>query len=409
MIDALQELKLRGFFQQCTDESNLQNILKSKSITFYAGFDPTNISLHLGHLVPIMGMAQLQRMGHRAIALIGGGTAMIGDPSGKTEARKILSVKEIDQNTEKIKKQLEKFLKLDNKDGLLVNNADWLRNINYIEFLRDIGRHFSVNRMLSFETYKEKMKYGLSFLEFNYILLQSYDFLQLYKKYNCILQMGGDDQWANMLSGVELIRRVENSKEVECLTFPLILTSDGKKMGKTEKGAIFLSEELTSVFDFYQYWVNVTDDDVIRFLKLYTFLPLEEIARYEKLKYEELREAKQVLAFEVTKLVHGEEKANEARKGAIAAFGNGDDVDAMPTITISKDEINNGIGVLDLFVRSGLCESKGEVRRLIQQNGCKVNDEKINDEKKIIDKSYLTEKGIILKSGKKKVCRVVIS
>ncbi|HOJ64508.1 MAG TPA: tyrosine--tRNA ligase [Spirochaetota bacterium] len=408
MTDALRELKLRGFFQQCTDENNLEKLLKSKSITFYAGFDPTNISLHLGHLVPIMGMAHLQRMGHRAIALVGGGTAMIGDPTGKTEARKILSVEEIDNNTEKIKEQLEKFLKLDNKEGILVNNAEWLRNINYIEFLRDIGKHFSVNRMLSFETYKEKMKYGLSFLEFNYILLQSYDFLQLFKRYDCVLQIGGDDQWANMLSGVELIRRVEKSTEVECLTFPLILTSDGKKMGKTEKGAIFLSKELTTVFDFYQYWINVTDDDVIRFLKLYTFLPLEEIAKYEKLKYEELREAKEVLAFEVTKLVHGEEAAIEARKGAKAAFGKGEDFDAMPTVEISKDIIKNGIGVLDLFVKAGLCESKGEVRRLIQQNGCKVNDKKINDEKVIIEESYVTENGIILRSGKKKVCRVIV-
>jgi len=333
---------------------------------------------------------------------------MIGDPTGKTEARKILSVEEIDNNTEKIKEQLEKFLKLDNKEGILVNNAEWLRNINYIEFLRDIGKHFSVNRMLSFETYKEKMKYGLSFLEFNYILLQSYDFLQLFKRYDCVLQIGGDDQWANMLSGVELIRRVEKSTEVECLTFPLILTSDGKKMGKTEKGAIFLSKELTTVFDFYQYWINVTDDDVIRFLKLYTFLPLEEIAKYEKLKYEELREAKEVLAFEVTKLVHGEEAAIEARKGAKAAFGKGEDFDAMPTVEISKDIIKNGIGVLDLFVKAGLCESKGEVRRLIQQNGCKVNDKKINDEKVIIEESYVTENGIILRSSKKKVCRVIV-
>ncbi len=408
MIDALHELKLRGFFQQCTDGNNLTNLLKTKAITFYAGFDPTNISLHLGHLVPIMGMAHLQRMGHRAIALVGGGTAMIGDPSGKTEARKILSVEEIDNNTIKIKKQLERFLKLDGDQGMVVNNAEWLRNINYIEFLRDIGKHFSVNRMLSFETYKEKMKYGLSFLEFNYILLQSYDFLQLYKKYNCLLQIGGDDQWANMLSGVELIRRVEQSTEVECLTFPLILTSDGKKMGKTEKGAIFLSKELTSVFDFYQYWINVTDDDVIRFLKLYTFLPLEEIAKYEKLKYEELREAKKLLAFEVTKLVHGEEEAIEAKKGAEAAFGKGEDVDAMPSIEISGEIIKKGISVLELFVNAGLCSSKGEVRRLIEQNGCKVNDKKISDEKAIIDSSYITDKGIILRNGKKKVCRVII-
>lgn len=409
MIDALKELKLRGFFKQCTDENNLNNLLKLKSITFYAGFDPTNSSLHLGHLVPIMGMVHLQRMGHKAIVLIGGGTAMIGDPSGKTETRKILSVDEINRNTIKIKEQLEKFLKFDDEKCILLNNVEWLRNLNYIEFLRDIGKHFSVNRMLSFETYKEKMKYGLSFLEFNYILLQSYDFLQLFKKYNCILQIGGDDQWANMLSGVELIRRVEQTTEVECLTFPLILTSDGKKMGKTEKGAIFLSKELTSVFDFYQYWINVTDEDVIRFLKLYTFLPLEEISQYEKLKYEELREAKKRLAFEVTKLVHGEEEAIEARKGAEASFGEGESIESMPSFEFSLESIRNGISVLDLFVKCGLCQTKGEVRRLIRQNGCKVNDKKIIDEKIVIDSNYITDKGIILRSGKKKVCRVILT
>ncbi|HPO50709.1 MAG TPA: tyrosine--tRNA ligase, partial [Spirochaetota bacterium] len=299
-MNCLKELKLRGFFRQCTDENNLEKIFEEKKIAFYAGFDPTNVSLHLGHLVPIMAMANLQRMGHKPIALVGGGTAMIGDPSGKTEARKMLTVEDIDNNLLKIKTQLEKFIILDGEKGIFVNNAEWLRNLNYLNFIRDIGRYFSVNRMISFETYKEKLKHGLSFLEFNYILLQSYDFLELYKKYGCLLQVGGDDQWANMVSGVELIRRITTSTEVECLTFPLILTSDGKKMGKTEKGAVFLSSELTSTYDFYQYWVNVTDADTVRFLKLYTFLPMEEIKKYETLKGAELRDAKRILAFEVT-------------------------------------------------------------------------------------------------------------
>jgi tyrosyl-tRNA synthetase len=408
MKNSLKYMKDRGFFQQCTDEENLSKILDDKIITYYAGFDPTNISLHLGHLIPIMAMAHLQRMGHRPLALVGGGTAMIGDPSGKTEARKMLTVEDIDNNVSRIKNQLEKFMILDGTKGILVNNAEWLRNINYLNFLRDIGKHFSVNRMLTFETYREKMKHGLSFLEFNYILLQSYDFLELFKRYNCILQVGGDDQWANMVSGVELIRRVEQTTEVECLTFPLILTSDGKKMGKTEKGAVFLAEELTSAYDFYQYWVNVTDDDTVKFLKLYTFMELDEIKKYENLKNEELREVKHILAFEVTKIVHGEENAVKSRDGAKAAFGSGDNIDMMPKSELSIDLLKKGIGVLDLFVNCRLADSKGDVRRLIQQGGCRINDEKITDEKLIINEKMLSDKGIILKSGKKKIHRIVI-
>jgi tyrosyl-tRNA synthetase len=408
MTGCLKALKERGFFQQCTDEDNLSKLLDEKEVAYYCGFDPTNMSLHVGSLVPMMAMAHLQRMGHKPIILVGGGTAMIGDPSGKTEARKMLTVEQIDTNVVTIKSQLQRFIIIDGAKGIMVNNAEWLRNINYLNFLRDIGKHFSVNRMLTFETYKEKMKHGLSFLEFNYILLQSYDFLELYKRHKCTLQVGGDDQWANMVSGVELIRRVEKSTEVECLTFPLILTSDGKKMGKTEKGAVFLSKELTSVYDFYQYWVNVTDEDVIRFLKLYTFLPLEEIKKYESLPGEELREVKHLLAFETTKIVHGEEEAKAAREGAKAAFGSGENIDLIPKTIISKSKLTAGIGILDLFVECGLSDSKGEVRRLIQQGGCRVNDEKITDEKSIITDKYITEKGIILKSGKKKIHRIEV-
>lgn len=408
MKKCLAYLKERGFYQQCTNEGNLSKILDQNEIVFYAGFDPTNISLHLGHLVPIMAMAHLQRMGHKPIALLGGGTAMIGDPSGKTESRKILTIKKIDSNVEKIRVQLEKFMVLDDHKGILVNNADWLRDINYLNFLRDIGKNFSVSRMLSFETYKERLKHGLSFLEFNYILLQSYDFLELYKRYNCILQIGGDDQWANMVSGVDLIRRIKQSTEVECLTFPLILTSDGKKMGKTEKGAVFLSKELTSSYDFYQYWINVTDDDVIKFLKLYTFISQDEIKKYEKLSGQDLRIAKQTLAFEATKIVHGEQETIKARDGAKAAFGNGDNIDLMPTTDISNNRLNQGINVVDLFVECKLCSSKSEVRRLISQGGCRINNEKILDEKIMIDSTFITDKGVILKSGKKKIHRICV-
>ncbi|MBN2546281.1 MAG: tyrosine--tRNA ligase [Spirochaetes bacterium] len=408
MKNCLKELKKRGFFQQCTNEENLERILEKDKIVFYAGFDPTSSSLHLGHLVPIMAMAHLQKMGHKPIALLGGGTAMIGDPTGRTESRKVLTVDEIDKNILSIKKQLEQFIMLDGENGILVNNGDWLRSINYLNFLRDVGRHFSVNRMLSFETYKEKMKYGLSFLEFNYILLQSYDFLVLFKKYNCILQIGGDDQWANMVSGADIIRRLEQSNDVECLTFPLILTSDGKKMGKTEMGAVFLSKEITSVYDFYQYWININDDDVIRFLKLYTFLPLEEISKYEKFKQEELIPYKELLAFEVTKNVHGEEEAIHARDGAKAAFGKGDNIDLMPTTKIKKSRIEKGINILDIFVETGLCSSKSEVRRLIQQGGCKVNEQKIDNFDEMIGLDQITDKGIILKNGKKKIHRIAV-
>jgi len=408
MKNCLKELKNRGFFQQCTNEENLERILDKDQIVFYAGFDPTSSSLHLGHLVPIMAMSHLQKMGHKPVALLGGGTAMIGDPTGKTESRKILTVEEIDKNILSIKTQLEQFITLDDKKGILVNNGDWLRNINYLNFLRDVGSHFSVNRMLSFETYKEKMKYGLSFLEFNYILLQSYDFLVLFKKYNCILQIGGDDQWANMVSGVDIIRRLEQSNDVECLTFPLILTSDGKKMGKTESGAVFLSKEMTPVYDFYQYWINVNDNDVIRFLKLYTFLPLEEILKYEKFKGEELIPCKQLLAFEVTKNVHGEDEAVKARDGAKAAFGKGDNIDLMPTTNIKKSRLEKGINIVDLFVETGLCSSKSEVRRLIQQGGCKVNEKKIENFEEIIGAGEITDKGIILKNGKKKIHRIAV-
>ena len=408
MKDCFKFLKNRGFFQQTTDEEALSKKLDNEKVTFYIGYDPTNISLHLGHLVPIMASSFLQKMGHRPIALMGGGTAMIGDPSGRTSSRPILTVEEIDSNSLLIKKQLEHFVVLDGDKGLFINNGSWLRSINYVDFLRDIGKHFSVNRMLSFETYKEKYKNnGLSFLEFNYVLLQSYDFLMLYKNHNCTLQIGGDDQWANMVSGVELIRRVTSVQDAaECLTLPLILTSDGKKMGKTQDGAIFLSKDITNVYDFYQYWINVTDNDVIRFLKLYTFIDDSEIEKLSTLKGEELIEAKKILAFEVTKIVHSESDAVEARESSLAAFGSTSNIELIPKFPIAKSKIEVGISVLDIFVESGLVESKSEVRRLIKQNGIKVNEEKVTDENLIINNSFISDGGIILRSGKKKVKRV---
>jgi len=410
MKDCFKFLKNRGFFQQTTNEEALSKKLNNENVTFYIGYDPTNTSLHLGHLVPIMASSFLQKMGHRPIALMGGGTAMIGDPSGRTSSRPILTIDEIDSNSLLIKKQLEHFVVLDGDKGLFINNASWLRNINYVDFLRDIGKHFSVNRMLSFETYKEKYKnHGLSFLEFNYILLQSYDFLMLYKNYNCTLQIGGDDQWANMISGVELIRRVTGDLDAaECLTLPLILTSDGKKMGKTQNGAIFLSKDVTNVYDFYQYWINVTDNDVIRFLKLYTFIDDNEIERLSTLKGEELIEAKKILAFEVTKIVHSEKDAIESRESSLAAFGSTSNIELIPKFSIQKNRIESGISVLDIFVESGLVESKSEVRRLIKQNGIKVNEEKVTDENLTIDSSFILEGGIIIRSGKKKVKRIEI-
>jgi tyrosyl-tRNA synthetase len=404
----LASLKERGFFKQCTNEENLAAMLDKEQVVFYAGFDATAASLHVGSLVPIMAMAFLQRLGHKPIAIIGGGTTMIGDPTGKTESRKILTLEQIDTNALLIKKQLEHFVILDGDKGLMLNNADWLRNLNYIEFLRDIGKHFSVNRMLSFETYKERMKFGLSFLEFNYCLMQSYDFLELYRRHKCALQVGGDDQWANMVSGADLIRRVEKETNVECLTFPLIMTSDGKKMGKTEKGALFLDSEITPPYDFYQYWVNVTDDDTIRFLKLYTFLPIAEIKKYENLQGSELNEIKKLLAFEITKNVHGEEEAKKAAEGAKAAFGGGDNLDLMPTTTVSNARLKEGISILDILCETGLTSSKGEARRLIAQGGIRVNEQKIDDEKYVLKTEQITDKGIILKSGKKKVHRLNI-
>jgi tyrosyl-tRNA synthetase len=411
MNSALQTLQARGFIQQCTDLEGLSKAMDEKPVTFYIGCDPTGPSLHIGHMVPFFALRHLRDAGHVGIALLGGGTARIGDPSGKSEMRKMISYEAIDANAELFKSQLDRFVGFDGKRAYTANNKDWLADLNYIDFLRDIGRHFSVNRMLSFEAYKIRMETGLSFIEFNYQLLQSYDFLQLYKRHGCRLQIGGDDQWGNIVAGIELIRRVEGA---ECfgLTFPLVMTSDGKKMGKTEKGALFLDPAMTSPYDFFQYWRNVADADVLRFLLMFTFLPVEECQTLAAKRDAELNESKARLAWEVTALIHGKDEADKALAAAKAAFGaRGEasgDLSQVPSKEIARSELAAGIGVLNLFVLAGLSASKSEARRLVQQGGAVVNDKKIEDEKAVVDASWLDAEGaLMLRAGKKRVFRII--
>ncbi len=407
MSDALDVLKERGFFKQCTDEKGLRAKLAEGPMTLYAGFDPTGPSLHIGHLVPAYALAHLQKAGHRPIVLMGGGTARIGDPSGRTEMRQMISYEQIDENIASQKPQIARLIDFDSTDAILVNNADWLAPLNYIDFLRDIGRHFSVNRMLTFEAYKQRMEKGLSFVEFNYQLLQSYDFLELYRRENCILQIGGDDQWGNIVAGMELIRRVEGA-ETYGLTFPLIARSDGKKMGKTEKGALFLNPSLTSVYDFYQYWRNVPDTDVERFFLTFTFLPVEECRELGKAEGSGINVSKERLAYEVTCLLHGEGEARKAREAAKAAFAGGGDKSGIPFTSIPEADFEVGINILDLFSRTNLCSSKSEARRLVQQGGAKVNDVKIDDVDAVIGTAETVDGEVMLKAGKKRIFRIEV-
>jgi tyrosyl-tRNA synthetase len=405
---ALETLKERGFFQQCTDIDGLSALMDKGPITFYVGCDPTGPSLHIGHMVPFFALRHLREAGHIGIALIGGGTARIGDPSGKTEMRKMLSYEQIDANVERIKAQLDRFVGFDGKTAMPDNNKFWLADLNYIDFLRDIGSCFSVNKMLTFESYKKRMETGLSFIEFNYQLLQSYDYLKLHERHNCCLQIGGDDQWGNIVAGVDLIRRKMGIEhQVYGLTFPLVTRSDGKKMGKTEKGALFLDPELTPVFDFFQYWRNVADADVLKFLKLFSFLPVSEC---EAICAGDINAAKERLAWEVTANIHGKEEADKALAGAKAAFGNGGDKNSMPTVEISSSLLEQGIGVIDLFAEAKLGGTKSDIRRLIEQGGAAINNETITDMKMMVTKANLDADGeLVLRAGKKKFARVTLN
>ncbi|HAF88805.1 MAG TPA: tyrosine--tRNA ligase [Deltaproteobacteria bacterium] len=404
----LEDLKERGFFQQSTHPEELAKRLKEDRICCYIGFDPTADSLHIGHLIPLMGLAHMQQRGHRIIALMGGGTAMIGDPSGKTEMRKMLTEVQLQSNIEGMLPQMERFLDFSG-DAILINNTEWLRNLNYIDFLRDIGRHFSVNRMLSFETYKIRLETGLSFLEFNYQLLQAFDFLELNRRYNCNLQMGGDDQWANIISGTDLIRRVER-KDAFGWTYPLLTTSSGKKMGKTEKGALWLDPKRTSAYEYYQYWVNTEDPDVEKFLALFTFLPMNEVRRLGQLQGADIREAKQRLAFETTAIIHGKEIALQAQEAAHSLFSRTakSDKSNVPSTTIAEEGFVNGLDILELFLQTGLCKSKGEARRLLAQGGIYINEERIENPVYYLGKSNLQDGEILLRAGKKRYHRLII-
>jgi len=395
-------LKDRGFIAQVTYEEDLYKQLENPT-TFYVGFDPTADSLHIGHYIPIMAMAHMQRAGHKPIALMGGGTAMIGDPSGKTDMRKMMTVETIDNNVAQIKQQMGRFLDFGEDKAIIVNNGDWLRHLNFIDFMRDIGSTFSVNKMLTADCYKARMQTenGLSFLEFTYMLMQSYDFLELYKRFGCRLQMGGNDQWSNMLGGADLIRRKEQTSAFAC-TFQLLLTHDGRKMGKTEKGALWLSAEKTSPYDFYQYWRNIDDKDVEKCLGLLTFLPMDEVRRLGALEGSQINEAKKVLAYEVTRLVHGEEEAVKAQEAAAALFGGAGMGGSIPTTELTREDLISDARVTTLLAMSKIAPSNSAARRLIQGGGVAVNDEKITDVNAVVTEEMFAGDGLMLRSGKKK-------
>jgi tyrosyl-tRNA synthetase len=408
MENVFDVLRARGFVQQVTHPDILRQRLGSERLTFYIGYDPTARSLHIGSLLTIMAMAHMQRAGHRPLVIVGGGTAMIGDPSGRTEMRQMLSQDTIAQNVQALRAQLQRYLTLEGDQGaIIVNNADWLAELKYIDFLRDIGRHFSVNRMLTFEAYKQRLETGLSFLEFNYQLLQAYDFLVLFQRYGCVLQIGGDDQWGNLVAGVDLIRRVTDG-EAFAMTFPLLTTASGQKMGKTAAGAIWLDAELTSPYEFYQFWINVDDRDVQRFLEYYTFLPLEEITRLSALQGAELRQAKEVLAFETTKLTHGEDEARQARDAAHALFEGTGELAGVPETAIPQVRLAAGVAVVDLLVETGLAASKSAARRLIQQGGASLNGTRLAHLEAVVTSADLHDGALLLRAGKKHYHRVVV-
>ena len=414
MENVLNVFEERGFVEQITDRELVDKLLQNPT-TCYIGFDPTAKSFHIGSLLPIMSLVHMQMAGHRPIVVIGGGTTLVGDPSGKTEMRPIITREEIDENAESLKKQISRFIDFSNGKAIMVNNADWLTGLNYIDFLRDIGRHFSVNRMLAAESYKARLETGLSFIEFNYMLLQAYDFWYLFKHFDCRLQMGGNDQWGNILAGIDLTRRLEG-KTIHGLTFPLLTTSSDIKMGKTHKGAIWLDPELTSPYDYYQYWINQDDRDVERFLALFTLLPIDEIRRLGSLKNSDIREAKEVLAYETTKLCHGKNEADLARETSRTLFIRVQDTidlqeytEAIPTYTINQEELEQGIPAYILFERAGLCKTRGEARRLISQGGGYLNGDRIQSFDQIIKLKHLRDDSLIIRAGKKKYMKIAIT
>lgn len=402
-----EELVARGLIAQVTNEEEVRDMVNNGKATFYIGFDPTADSLHVGHFMALCLMKRLQMAGNKPIALVGGGTAMIGDPSGRTDLRQMMTPEMINHNVECFKKQMSRFIDFSEGKAILVNNADWLMDLNYIEVLRDIGVHFSVNRMLSAECYKQRMEKGLSFLEFNYMIMQSYDFYKLYQDYGCNMQFGGDDQWSNMLGGTELIRR-KLSKDAHAMTITLLLNSEGNKMGKTSKGAVWLDPQKTSPYEFYQYWRNVDDKDVLKCIRMLTFLPLEEIDKMDSWEGAKLNEAKEILAFELTKLVHGEEEAARAQESAKALFSTGNAA-LMPTVELSADDLPDGsIGILTLLTKSGMVPSNSEARRAVQQGGVAVDGEKVTDIHEEITKAQLSGEGLVLKKGKKNFRRMLL-
>lgn len=398
-------LKTRLLFGQCTDEKALSSLLETEKLNFYVGFDPTFKSLHIGHVMPLIALKYLCESGHKAVILLGGGTARIGDPSGKTSTRKMLSYADIDSNVESIKKQIMSFLNVDSEHLEFVNNKEWLKDLNYIDFLRDIGSHFSVNKMLSFETYKKRMETGLSFLEFNYQLLQSYDFLQLNSRYGVKVQIGGDDQWGNMVAGADLIRR-KGGGEVQAFTIPLLLNSEGQKMGKTEGGALFLDSDLVSPYQFFQYWRNIADADVRSSLLIFTDFSVAEI---DEMISKDINNAKECLSYEITKFIHKKENADKALKTSKAAFGKDIQRDAMPTVSLEKSKLSDEINVVDLFVLSSLAKTKSDARRLIEQGGALLEGEVIKDIKMNVALSDILKDGVVLRAGKKRIIRVLIS
>ena len=405
MSNVLDTLLERGYIKQFTHEEETRELLEKEKITFYIGFDPTADSLHVGHFITMMFMAHMQRAGHRPIALIGGGTAMVGDPSGKTDMRKMLTKEEIENNVASIKKQMEKFIDFSDDKAILANNADWLLKLNYVDFLREVGVHFSVNRMLTAECFKQRLEKGLSFLEFNYMLMQGYDFYVLNQKYNCKMELGGDDQWSNMIAGVELVRRKAQGQAM-AMTCTLLTNSQGQKMGKTVGGALWLDPKKTSPYDFYQYWRNVDDADVEKCLRLLTFVPMDEIKKLAALEGATINEAKKVLAFEVTKLIHGEEEAKKAQSAAESLFGAGGNMDNVPTVKIENEQV--GSLLLDILVAGKIIPSKAEGKRLVQQGGLSLNGEKVTDIKRTLNKEDFEDGVALIKRGKKNFNKIII-